>query len=105
MEEAAAAEEATSTIANAGIEVFIHHTRFFETPLTALTDDDFEDRRPQRRRYEEPLAVTLRKTILSIAESPMRRVEDDVPYIAKTIADNYFDSDLTSGFVNLVIQM
>lgn len=43
--------------------------------------------------------------VLSIAESPMRRVEDDVPYIAKTISDNYFDSDLTSGFVDLVAQM
>lgn len=32
-------------------------------------DDDDYDRRPQRRRYEEPLAVTLRKQVLSIAES------------------------------------
>ncbi len=32
-------------------------------------EDDFEDRRPQRRRYEEPLSVTLRKQVLSIAES------------------------------------
>lgn len=37
--------------------------------LTELLDDDFEDRRPQRRRYEEPLAVTLRKQVLAIAES------------------------------------
>ena len=43
--------------------------------------------------------------VLSIAETPMRRVEDDIPYIAKTIADNYFDSDLTSGFVTLASQM
>ncbi len=34
-----------------------------------MADDDFEDRRPQRRRYEEPLASTLRKQVLSIAES------------------------------------
>ena len=37
--------------------------------LTLSSDDDFEDRRQQRRRYEEPLAVTLRKQILSLAES------------------------------------
>ena len=36
--------------------------------LTGL-DDDYDDRRPQRRRYEEPLSVTLRKQIMSIAES------------------------------------
>lgn len=34
-----------------------------------FTDDDFDDRRPQRRRYEEPLAVTVRKQVLAIAES------------------------------------
>jgi hypothetical protein len=49
--------------------------------------------------------VTVRKTILSIAESRSRRVEDDVPYVAKTIADNYFDSDVTSNFLNLCVQM
>ena len=36
--------------------------------LTKTEDDDY-DRRPQRRRYEEPLSVTLRKQVLSIAES------------------------------------
>lgn len=70
-----------------------------------MLDDDFEDRRQQRRRYEEPIAVTVRKTILSIAEARGRRVEDDVPYVAKAIADNYFDSDLTSGFLDLIVQM
>lgn len=32
-------------------------------------DDDFDDRRPQRRRYEEPISLTLRKQVLAIAES------------------------------------
>ncbi|EXJ79635.1 hypothetical protein A1O3_07914 [Capronia epimyces CBS 606.96] len=68
-------------------------------------DDDYEDRRPQRRRYEEPLAVTVRKQVLSIAESPVRRVEDDVATIAKALAENYFDHDLTSGFVDLAVQL
>lgn len=47
--------------------------RMLEPPrirLKLIDDDDF-DRRPQRRRYEEPVAVTLRKQILSIAESVM----------------------------------
>lgn len=34
----------------------------------ACQDDDF-DRRPQRRRYEEPITVRIRKQVLSIAES------------------------------------
>ena len=32
-------------------------------------DDDESDRRPQRRRYEEPLNVKVRKQLLSLAES------------------------------------
>ncbi|KIX98015.1 uncharacterized protein Z520_06094 [Fonsecaea multimorphosa CBS 102226] len=68
-------------------------------------EDDYEDRRPQRRRYEEPLALTLRKQVLSIAESPVRRAEDEVAIIAKTLAENYFDTDLTSGFLDLVVQL
>ncbi|KAJ9611841.1 Nuclear cap-binding protein subunit 1 [Knufia peltigerae] len=68
-------------------------------------DDDFEDRRPQRRRYEEPLAVTVRKQVLSIAESPVRKAEEDVATIAKTLADNYFDNEVSTSFVDLVTQM
>ncbi len=40
----------------------------WEISLTGQDDDEY-DHRAQRRRYEEPLAVTLRKQILSIAES------------------------------------
>ncbi|KAK5326699.1 Nuclear cap-binding protein subunit 1 [Exophiala xenobiotica] len=65
-------------------------------------DDDFEDRRPQRRRYEEPIAVTVRKQVLSIAESPIRKAEDDVATIAKTLAENYFDNEVSTGFVELI---
>lgn len=36
---------------------------------------------------------------------PIRRAEEDVATIAKTLAENYFDHDLTSGFVDLVVQM
>jgi hypothetical protein len=36
--------------------------------LISQDEDDF-DRRPQRRRYEEPPVVKIRKQLLSIAES------------------------------------
>jgi nuclear cap-binding protein subunit 1 len=68
-------------------------------------DDDYDDRRPQRRRYEEPLAVSIRKQVLSIAENPIRKAEDDVVAIAKILAENYFDHDLISGFVDLTVQL
>jgi hypothetical protein len=39
------------------------------TWLVILTDDDDFDRRPQRRRYEEPLFAQVRRQLLTIAES------------------------------------
>ena len=48
--------------------------------LTPRPDNDDFDRRPQRRRYEEPLHVKIRKQLLSIAESvhgTMRSIEMD----------------------------
>jgi hypothetical protein len=39
------------------------------TPPAIFTDDDDFDRRPQRRRYEEPLFVQVRRQLLTIAES------------------------------------
>ncbi|KAI9847854.1 MAG: hypothetical protein M1837_001747 [Sclerophora amabilis] len=67
-------------------------------------DDDF-DRRPQRRRYEEPLAVKLRKQLLAIAESPLKKLEDEIAGIAKTVAENYFDDELQTGFYDLLLQI
>ncbi|KAI9746336.1 MAG: hypothetical protein M1818_000048 [Claussenomyces sp. TS43310] len=67
-------------------------------------DDDF-DRRPQRRRYEEPLSVRVRRQLLSIAESPHKRAEDDVHLLAKTISDNYDDEDLRATFFELTLQI
>lgn len=40
-----------------------------QADLPALLEDDDYDRRPQRRRYEEPLYVRLRKELLGLAES------------------------------------
>lgn len=34
-----------------------------------LTEDEDYDRRPQRRRYDEPLHIRVRKQLLAVAES------------------------------------
>ncbi|TGO41136.1 hypothetical protein BHYA_0026g00430 [Botrytis hyacinthi] len=68
-------------------------------------DEDDYDRRPQRRRYEEPLIVKVRKQLLSIAESPLKRVETEVAEIAKTVCDNYDDVELRDSFYDLSLQL
>lgn len=74
--------------------------------LSVHTDEDDYDRRPQRRRYEEPLAAKIRKQLLSIAESPLKRVEDEVLSIAKTVCDNYDDdAELRDTFLDLSLQL
>jgi nuclear cap-binding protein subunit 1 len=70
-----------------------------------ITDEDDYDRRPQRRRYEEPLSVRVRKQLLSVAESPLKRVEDEITIIGKTVCDNYEDLELRSSFFDLVLQL
>lgn len=37
--------------------------------MLLLIDDDDYDRRPQRRRYEDPAHIKVRKLLLGIAES------------------------------------
>lgn len=69
------------------------------------TDEDEYDRRPQRRRYEDPLPSRVRKQLLAIAESPLKRVEEEVYSIAKTVCDNYEDEELKDSFFELVIQL
>ncbi len=69
------------------------------------TDEDDYDRRPQRRRYEEPLSVRVRKQLLSVAESPLKRVEDEIMIIGKTVCDNYEDPELRNSFFDLVLQL
>ena len=71
--------------------------------LTFPDDDENDGGRYQRRKYEEPIATRMRKSVVSIAEAPHRRVEDDILSNAKLIAENYFDSDLTNSFLELVI--
>jgi hypothetical protein len=40
-----------------------------------------------------------------MSSQPIRKAEEDVAIIAKTLAENYFDHDLTTGFVDLVAQL
>ncbi|KAI1404541.1 MIF4G like-domain-containing protein [Hypoxylon fuscum] len=67
-------------------------------------DDDY-DRRPQRRRYDAPLSVRIRKQLLTLAESPVRRWHEEVQSIAHVVADNYEDQELRTSFLELVPQM
>ncbi|KAM5433381.1 Nuclear cap-binding protein subunit 1 [Microsporum canis] len=69
-------------------------------------DDEGGDRyRHQRRRYEEPLAATIRRQLLNVAEPTSRRPEDDVTKIAKMVAENYSDEAMKVSFEDLVLQM
>ncbi|KAK0116030.1 hypothetical protein ONS95_013067 [Cadophora gregata] len=68
-------------------------------------DEEDYDRRPQRRRYEEPLSSRVRKQLLAIAEVPVKRVEDEVHSIAKTVCDNFEDEELKESFYELVVQL
>lgn len=70
-----------------------------------VDDDGNDGSRFQRRRYEEPPAVQLRKQVIAIAEAPHRRTDDDILSISKTIADNYFDTDLTNAFLDLAVSL
>lgn len=84
-----------------------HRNQRYALPLTIPDDDDGYDGggRFQRRRYDEPPAIKLRKQVVSIAEAPHRRVDEDILNSAKTIADNYFDTDLTNGFLDVAIAL
>ncbi|KAI1312766.1 MIF4G like-domain-containing protein [Xylaria venustula] len=68
-------------------------------------DDDEYDRRPQRRRYDAPLPVRIRKQLLGLAESPLRRWHEEVQSIAQVIADGHDDQELQTSFLELVPQM
>ncbi|KAI1468403.1 MIF4G like-domain-containing protein [Daldinia caldariorum] len=68
-------------------------------------DDDDYDRRPQRRRFDAPLPVRIRKQLLGLAESPLRRWHEEVQSVAHVLADNYEDEELRTSFLDLVLQM
>ena len=51
------------------------------------------------------MAAKVRKQLLAIAESPLKRVEDEVLSIAKTVCDNYEDVELRDSFYDLTVQL
>ncbi|PYH48289.1 NCBP1 family protein [Aspergillus saccharolyticus JOP 1030-1] len=66
-------------------------------------EDDYDRR--QRRRYEEPLFVKVRRQLLTIAESAARRAEDDAIHIARTVAENYGDDEIKAVFLDTAIEL
>lgn len=72
----------------------------------SLDDDDHYDRRNQRRRVDSvPLPVRVRRQLLSIADSPLRRWADEVQSIANMVAENHDDENLRSMFLDVVLQL
>jgi nuclear cap-binding protein subunit 1 len=49
--------------------------------------------------------VRVRKQLVALAESPLKRVEDEMGLIARTVSDNYEDEELREGFYDLVLQL
>ncbi|KAK2595788.1 Nuclear cap-binding protein subunit 1 [Conoideocrella luteorostrata] len=69
-------------------------------------DDDHYDRRQQRRRTDSaPVPVRLRRQLLSLADSPLRRWSEEVTSIVHMITDNYDDENLRNTFVSLTLQL
>ncbi|KAM5375366.1 hypothetical protein ACJZ2D_006066 [Fusarium nematophilum] len=69
-------------------------------------DDDHYDRRHQRRRIDSaPLPVRVRRQLLSIADSPLRRWSDEVQSIAHMVAENHDDENLRNTFLDLATQL
>ncbi|KAL8817598.1 MAG: hypothetical protein Q9223_003590 [Gallowayella weberi] len=99
--------EAITIIASGALEV-TNLLLPFTSHLTAdpflIEDDDF-DRRPPRRQYQEPVHVRLRKQLLSIAESPLKRIDEEVLEIATTVAENHEDEEIRATFLDLVLQL
>ncbi|TQN73658.1 Nuclear cap-binding protein subunit 1 [Colletotrichum shisoi] len=69
-------------------------------------DDDENDHRQSRRRIDTaPLPVRVRRQLLSLAESPLRRWHDEVQGIAHVVAENAEDVELRESFIGLVLQL
>ncbi|KAI4264227.1 MAG: hypothetical protein L6R42_000662 [Xanthoria sp. 1 TBL-2021] len=68
-------------------------------------EDDELDRRPPRRQYQEPVHVKVRKQFLAIAESPLKKIDEEVQEIATIVADNYEDEEIRRNFLELALQL
>ena len=67
-------------------------------------DDDF-DRRPPRRPYQEPTHLKVRKQLLAIAESPLKKTDEEVKSIANTVAESCNDDEVRGNVLDLVSQL
>lgn len=114
-------EEGT-TIASGAIEVINYGIVKTGGRAKMLLDDDEYDRRPQRRRYEEPLHVKVQKQLLGIAESvqnepvtckhswliteqPLKKTEDEITSIARIVSEGYEDEKLRNTYLDLTVQL
>jgi nuclear cap-binding protein subunit 1 len=52
-----------------------------------------------------PLPVRVRRQLLGIADSPLRRWSEEVQSIALMVTDNYEDEDLRKAFLDLIMQL
>jgi len=59
----------------------------------------------QRRRYDAPPHVRIRKQLLTIAENPMRPWHEEVHAIANLFTDNWDDELLRGNFTDLILQL
>lgn len=81
------------------------------TLLSPIEDDDHqqpsyrEQHRGPRRRHEPPVPSRLRKQIVDLADSPLRRVQEEITGVAHLLADNYEDEKLRAHFVDLTLQL
>ncbi|KAF1985986.1 cap binding protein [Aulographum hederae CBS 113979] len=64
--------------------------------------DDDDDDRPTRRRYEEPLAVKLRKQVLAIGEEGLTQECAD---LGSLLASNWTEKEVQRDVVELVVQL
>ncbi|KAL8943958.1 MAG: hypothetical protein Q9216_000771 [Gyalolechia sp. 2 TL-2023] len=68
-------------------------------------EDDDLDRRPSRRQYQEPVHLKLRKQLLTIAESPLKKADEEIKTIAATVAENFDDVEIRGTFSDLILQL
>ncbi|KAL6719588.1 Nuclear cap-binding protein subunit 1 [Lecanora helva] len=96
--------EGVTTIANAVIEVATS-ILLLHFPSNIYAEDDDYDRRSQRRRYEEPRHLKIRKQLLSVAESPLRRTDEEIDSIANLVVDTSDDEETRTQFLALALQL
>ncbi|MCJ1312780.1 hypothetical protein MMC25_006456 [Agyrium rufum] len=68
-------------------------------------DDDFDRRNQRRRIYEEPAHVKLQKQLLSLADSPLRKAEDEIVDISKAMIENADNAQVQDTFLELTSQI